>query len=575
MIEAPNLRTGLTAGELLYYGEGASGTVAVRKVGGTTSLAIDGKVDASNAGDMLTQRLLAHVPLLLHPDPREVAILGLGSGVTLGSALTHPVRRADVLEISPEVVEASRFFETENHRALDDPRTHVIVGDGRTHLLFTRQQYDVIVSEPSNPWMAGIASLFTKEFFEAARARLKPGGVLCQWAHTYDISTQDLQSIVATFTSVFPDGTLWLVGDGDVLLLGSNEPLEPRLAGMAAAWRRPGVADDLASVGALEPFHLLSMYVAGGPALSNWGSRAPIQSDNRAALEFSGPQSIFGRSSADNATLLRELTKAAPRPAAVTGAESGAGAASLRDRGWMLMTADAARPAYDDFVKSAELDPNDARALDGLIRASAPLRRDADARVVLERLAGDPTRLTAKLALGRLLASQGRAGEAVRLIFGILQADSGNVAALETMASVLSDMGDVERMRPVVARLRSEAPASEAAHYYSAALLFMENRTDLAITEARRALEVNPHNAKAHNLLGACLASLGQRDQARDAFQASITANPRDPATYSNLATLELEAGNRDRAARYFAEALTIDPLFESAQKGLAEISQN
>ncbi len=177
--------------------------------------------------------------------------------------------------------------------------------------------------------------------------------------------------------------------------------------------------------------------------------------------------------------------------------------------------------------------------------------------------------------MGRLLASQGRAGEAVRLIFGILQADPGNVAALETMASVLSDMGDVERMRPVVARLRSEAPASEAAHYYSAALLFMENRTDLAITEARRALEVNPHNAKAHNLLGACLASLGQRDQARDAFQASITANPRDPATYSNLATLELEAGNRDRAARYFAEALTIDPLFESAQKGLAEISQN
>ena len=263
--------------------------MAVRKVGGTTSLAIDGKVDASNAGDMLTQRLLAHVPLLLHPDPREVAILGLGSGVTLGSALTHPVRRADVLEISPEVVEASRFFETENHRALDDPRTHVIVGDGRTHLLFTRQQYDVIVSEPSNPWMAGIASLFTKEFFEAARARLKPGGVLCQWAHTYDISTQDLQSIVATFTSVFPDGTLWLVGDGDVLLIGSNEPLEPRLAGMAAAWRRPGVAEDLASVGALEPFHLLSMFVAGGPALLDWGSRAPIQSDNRAALEFSGP----------------------------------------------------------------------------------------------------------------------------------------------------------------------------------------------------------------------------------------------------------------------------------------------
>ena len=139
---------------------------------------------------MLTQRLLAHVPLLLHPDPKRVAILGLGSGVTLGSALTHPIGRADVLEISPEVVAASRFFDKENHRAIANPNTRVIVGDGRTHLVLTRERYDVIVSEPSNPWMAGIASLFTREFFAMARARLQPGGVLCQWAHTYDISTR-------------------------------------------------------------------------------------------------------------------------------------------------------------------------------------------------------------------------------------------------------------------------------------------------------------------------------------------------------------------------------------------------
>src|SRR4029453_11410116 len=186
----------------------------------------DGKVDASNAGDMLTQRLLAHLPLLLHPNPQRVAILGLGSGVTLGSALTHGVSPGPALEISPEVVAASQFFNEENHRALENPRTRLIVGDGRTHLTLGREQYDVIVSEPSNPWMAGIASLFTREFFEAARARLGPGGVLCQWAHTYDISRRDLQSIVATFLSVFPEGTLWMVGDADVLLIGSTESLD-------------------------------------------------------------------------------------------------------------------------------------------------------------------------------------------------------------------------------------------------------------------------------------------------------------------------------------------------------------
>ncbi len=208
------LQVSLWAGYLAYYEEGATATVAVRQAAGTTSLSIDGKVDASNAGDMLTQRLLAHVPLLLHPNPKTVAVLGLGSGVTLGSALTHPVERADVLEISPEVVEASRFFEPENGAALSDPRTRLILGDGRTHILLGQTQYDAIISEPSNPWMAGIAALFTQEFFEAAKARLTPGGVLCQWAHTYDISGDDLKSIVATFASVFPDATLWLVGDG-------------------------------------------------------------------------------------------------------------------------------------------------------------------------------------------------------------------------------------------------------------------------------------------------------------------------------------------------------------------------
>ncbi len=135
------------------------------------------------------------------------------------------------------------------------------------------ETYDVIVSEPSNPWMAGIASLFTREFFEGARDRLAPGGVLCQWAHTYDISNADLRSIVATFLSVFPDGTMWLVGDADVLLVGSTEPLEVRIEGIAAAMRRPGVAEDLATVGVKGPFSVTSLFVAHGAALKSVGQR--------------------------------------------------------------------------------------------------------------------------------------------------------------------------------------------------------------------------------------------------------------------------------------------------------------
>jgi spermidine synthase len=567
------LQTALTAGELLSYREGSTATVAVRRLTGTTSLAIDGKVDASNAGDMLTQRLLAHMPLLLHPNPKRAAILGLGSGVTLGSALTHPLDEATVLEISPEVVDASRYFEAENHAALSDPRTRLIVGDGRTHLMLGRQSYDVIVSEPSNPWMAGIASLFTREFFEGARARLAPGGVLCQWAHTYDISNADLRSIVATFLSVFPDGTMWLVGDADVLLLGSTGPLDARIGGIAAAMQRPGVSTDLANVGVTRPFALTSLFVAQGDALTAWANGAPLQTDDRSQLEFTGPRSIFGVNRDDNAVLIRELAASSPKPAAVAAALAGATAADWRDRGLMFLKADANRPALDDLRKALAIEPDDPIAIDAMVRAAANLNQIGEAQAVLSRLAADPARVPAKLALSRVLASQGNVDEAVRIPFTMLQADPGNVPALEQLASVLSDIGDTERLEPVVMRLVKEAPRNAWAHYYAASLFFLQNRHDVALQAARNAVAIDPNHAKAHNLIGACLASMGQADAARTAFQKSLDADPREPGTYTNLATLELQAGNRERAIRYFAEALTVDPLSQTARDGLASVT--
>ena len=568
-MRGPNLQTSLTAGELLSYREGSTGTVTIRELTGTISLAIDGKVDASNAGDMLTQRLLAHVPLLLHPNPKRAAIIGLGSGVTLGSALTHPLTSATVLEISPEVVDGSRYFENENHRALADPRTRLIVGDGRTHLMLGTETYDMIVSEPSNPWMAGIASLFTKEFFEGARSRLAPGGVLCQWAHTYDISTSDLKSIVATFMSVFPNGTLWLVGEADVLLVGSTEPLDARIAGIGAAMQRPGVAADLAAVGVKSPFAVTSLFIAQGDALKSWAATEVIQTDDRSALEFSGPRSIFGSARDDNASSLRQLADASPKPAAVAEALNNATPEDWRDRGLMLLKSDAYDPAYVDLFRAVQGNPNDAAALDGMLRSSAASNKIIETEFLLKKLATDPSHIEAKLALSRLLASQNNIDAAIRIPVELLEANPSNVGALEQLASILSDVGDSGRLEPIAQRLVQAAPKNTWAHYYAASLFYIQNRPQLALQAARNAVAIDASNAKAHNLIGACLASTGNIDAARTAFETSLKADPREPGTYANLATLELQAGNRERARRYFAEALTIDPNSQAARDGL------
>jgi spermidine synthase len=563
----------LMAGRLLYYRDGAMATVAVRDAAGTTSLSIDGKVDASNTGDMLTQRLLAHIPLMLHPAPRRAAILGLGSGVTTGSALRHPLERVDVLEISPEVVQASRFFEPENSKALADPRTRLIVGDGRTHLMLGRETYDVIVSEPSNPWMAGIASLFTREFFEAARSRLAPGGVLCQWAHTYDISPEDLRAIVGTFASVFPDGTLWLVGDGDVLLVGGTEPMTARVAALPQVWAsRQEAIGDLARVGARDPFSLISLLIAEGPGLSRYAAGAPPLTDDYARVEFTGPRTVFSRSRIDNTAALRALAAELPVPA-VEAARAAASAASWRDRGWMLLDASAPRAAWTDFETALRRDPNDARTLEGLVRAGAQANRGSETVALLRELAAPADRIAAQTVLSRFLASIGAVEEAAKVAFATAERNPSDVTALEQLASILTDVRDKDRLVPVVGRLRTVAPTADATRYYTASLLFLDGQIDQAIAEARLLVASNPLHSRGYNLLGAALATAGRREGARDAFLASLKAEPRDPSTYTNLGLLEIEGGNRDAGLQRLAEALILDPTTTTAREAYARES--
>ena len=569
-LQGPHRDALLRAGSLLYYREGAAATVSVREVTGSVSLAIDGKVDASNAGDMLTQRLLAHVPLLLHAAPRQVGIIGLGSGVTLGSALRHPIARADMLEISPEVVEASRFFERENHQALADSRTRLIVGDGRSHLALGRQQYDVIISEPSNPWMAGVAALFTREFFEAAKARLAPGGLICQWAHTYDISDDDLRSIVATFISVFPESALWLVGEGDVLLVGSVEPIAPRLDAVRTSWQRPGVSADLAAVEVRDPDSLLTLFTATGAQLEAYGGGALIQRDDAMRLEFSAPRGIYGRTTGDNAATLKQLSVPALLPAAVR--EAWNAPATSANRGAMHLRAEAYKTAFDDFARALERNPADAAAVDGLARAGAPIGRLQEAEGLLKQvLARDQGNIGAAIGLSRLIAARGDFQAAAEPLRPLFAGTSRDVRAMDQLASIFADAGDVQRLAAVVADLQRVAPDSEATLYYSATLHFMGERPSEAIAAAERLRARNDRHARCLNLLGAAYATVGRPEDARRAFEASIAADPRDPVAYANLGTFELQSGRAEQAADAFAEALTLDPSSGPAGQGLAQ----
>jgi spermidine synthase len=560
----------LKAGSLLYYREGAAATVSVKRLTGTHTLAVDGKTDASNRGDMLTQKLVAHLPLLLHEAPRSVAIIGLGSGVTVGAALTHPIARADVIELSPEVVEASHVFRQENRNAVADARTRLLIADGRSHLQLATTKYDVIISEPSNPWIAGVAALFTREFFVAARDRLAPGGLICQWANAYNISDHDLRSIVATFQSVFPHGTAWLVGGDDVVLIAAEGPLEPRLALIEANWSRPGVAEDLSRVAAVQPFTLWSLFVAGPAALDQYGRGAPLLTDNLMALEFSAPRELGSRRPGANSAALRALLDNTTAPAVIRDARAEATATEWRHRGAMMERRDAFTEAYEDYGRALTLDLNDADALAGLIRTAALTGRHDEALKFLEAHEDRASRRTPFLvARSQLLASRERHADALRLAERALAFDGDRDQSLGQLASLHADAGRVDELHAVVDRMQRELPDDAATYYYAAAARLQSGAPLEAVRLAERALRIDPGYAAAYDLLGAASVRLGRPADARAAFEKSLTFDAHDSTAYTNLGVLALEAGDNGLAADYFAEALWLDADSAVAREGL------
>lgn len=582
-----DLETLLKAGTLLYYREGASSTVSVKRLTGTTTLAVDGKVDASNRSDMLTQKLIAHLPLLLHERPRDVAIVGLGSGVTVGAALRHPIERADVIEISPEVIEASRYFVDENQHALDDPRTHLIVGDGRSHLLLSERQYDVIISEPSNPWIAGVAALFTREFFVTARDRLAPGGIMCQWANAYNISDRDLRSIVATFASVFPDGSVWLVGGDDVLLVASAPPfdfaqgealdaarnvsLDERLANIERHWTRPGVAADLASVSVLAPFSIWSLFVGGAGEMARYGSGAAILTDDRMSLEFSAPLELHRRSDGENTAALTALLGAEGGPATIRQARASARAVEWRHRAAMMAKSDAHATAYDDYVRALTLDPSDTASLDGLVRTAVASGRGTDALAWVKALTEGQTPTPAALiATSKLLASIGESTDAVEAARRASRTSPMVAAAVEQLASLFADAGDTQQLAAAVERLRQIAPDAAGTHYYAGVSALLHDQPDETLRLAERVVAIDPDFAPVYDLMGAAHTKLEQGQAARAAFEKSLRFDAHDSTAYTNLGLLELAHGNRSAAVRYFAEALWLAPTSPTAREGLA-----
>jgi len=284
---------------LISVREGTHGTTAVIADERDRWITVNNSYVLGGMASSEEERWQAHLPLLLHPSPHRVALLGIGTGITAGAALLHPVEHIVALEIVPEVATAARQdFADVNSRVMEDPRVEVVIDDGRNYLASAPRTFDVIIGDLLVPWRPAEAPLYTQEHFESVRRALTPEGVFCQWLPLYQLSPEQLAIILRTFLDVFPEASLWrgnFIPEAPTLaLIGhlGSRPLPP--AAIDARVRALAASSDsnpfLAHPAGLW-LYLVGPLKAGMP----WIAGAPRNRDGEPWIELLSPVSHAGR----------------------------------------------------------------------------------------------------------------------------------------------------------------------------------------------------------------------------------------------------------------------------------------
>lgn len=509
--------------EVLLYREGLNASVLVTRPpgGGHVVMRIGGKVDASTV-DMATQVLSGLLPAALADSGARALVIGQGSGVTLSSVLAAGAGRTDLAELEPAVLEGSRFFHAKGRDPLDDPRTHVYVEDGRTVLAHARERYGLIVSEPSNPWLAGLNNLFTADFYRLVRGRLVPNGVFCQWIQLYEISPQTFGSILGGFLEVFPRGNAFLsIDDRDLLLVACDSARTLSLPRLST----PAARAELGRAKLLGPGAVAAFFV--GPIDSMWflTRGVPVNRDDRPFVEYRAP---------------REMVELGEQLA-----HGGRALGTLLPRGrW----ADA-QPLFADWTREDWFD--------GRVRQMARLGMINAANIALADARAS------RAANAEPLEQSAEAEQRGRALTDLL------LAARNAAFS-----GGTAESRDLLLRAAEIAPANGRVWVLLAEQQRKLGELDAARQATERALAVGQPDEKADALIGEGLAAVARRDLAAATrlFAQAQKWAPANAMAYVFEARARLDLGDRAGATEATRRGLAHAPRMPEMEKLRAEL---
>ena len=305
---------GPTLGRLLFFQEGINNSVAVvanKFYDGNLTLHLNGSwVSTTEIHGRLHLEFLGHLPMLFARQPETIAVIGYGAGITTGNVLLYPdVKRVNIFELEPGVINASKYFEHINGKPLQDQRAHLYMVDGRSHITYENFNYDVITSDPIHPYVAGSANLYTKDFYQITRKHLKPGGIFCQWIPLVGLSPDSYNIILNTLHDVFPHIALFSFF-GESVAIASGEPLKMKWQELEKRFYSPSVYRDFQSIDIHNPFNLVEFYLGGEHQIDTYlRDVEKVNTDDNVWLEHRIPMDMFDLSHGNLFFMLRAKIK--------------------------------------------------------------------------------------------------------------------------------------------------------------------------------------------------------------------------------------------------------------------------
>jgi len=561
-------------GELVFYSDGIGGFTTVIEYAGPLgnveySMVISGKPDASSRGDMKTQTLLAHFPMLFHPGAKTVMVLGLASGITAGEVLCYPVEKVDVIDINRQVVAASEFFRPWNNNVLSNPKTNLIIQDARAHLYLTRQKYDVIISEPSNPWMAGLATLFTRDFFDLAKDRLNGGGIFVQFLHFYEMDRPTFALVGRAFAQVFPNNILVScepAGLGsDCLLVGLNG--EDRLS-LENAKRNISYTRKSKNITLLDPGLFYRLIISED--MQKLFGDGPANTDIRPRLEFAAPKMMY-RSDPSIPANIRSNRWVCPETADIIEQVTTNVDSQIDFAAYALSVF----APFSDMIDSSRATPGQKERFFKLMEeycageimnyallGDKELRQSCRAvqiQTIINNIDSMPDKPSSYLYLGDLYFASDMGAEAIESYSKSLQIKPDSAQAHMNLGIAFNESKKFNNaIAHFIAAMQIRPDFATRVHKHLGYTLFLAGRLAQSAKEYQEYLKAHPDDAQIHNDLGVVFARSGDLDGAIKHFRRAVRIKP-------DLAEANKHLGN----------ALSLQKQLNSGISGPVEVEQS